>query len=354
MSVLDLARPEIRVLTPYSSARMESQRAALMLDANESPWPPVDDTQELNRYPDPQPLALLTRLAQLYGVRTEQMLVCRGSDEAIDLLVRAFCRPGIDAVAISPPTFGMYGTCAGVQGAAIVSLPLGADSSFDAGPLLAGLPGAVKLVFVCSPNNPTGDLVPLGVIERMAQTLAGRALVVVDEAYIEFAGVDSAALLLERYRNLAVLRTLSKAWALAGVRIGSLLADPEVIGLLRRIMPPYPLPTPSVRTALAALSPEGERLIRERIAVIVAERERLKEALSGLPCVRMVFPSHTNFLTVSLKDAASVYRALARSGIVVRDVGGNPGMVGCLRISIGTPEENGRLIDALCRLTKIA
>lgn len=354
MSVLDLARPELRTLTPYSSARMEAGAAAVMLNANESPWPAAVGSQALNRYPDPQPAALRARLAQLYGVRDEQVLVGRGSDEAIDLLVRAFCRPGVDAVAISPPTFGMYAACARVQGADVVSLPLGADFRLDADAVLAGLPPAVKLVFVCSPNNPTGGVVPLTAIERLATALAGRALAIVDEAYIEFAAAGSAATLLDRHPNLGVLRTLSKAWALAGARIGTLLASPEVIDLLRRIMPPYPLPTPSVRAALEALDDGGRRLTAERVAATVAERERLAAALAQMPGVRTVYPSRANFLTASLDDAAGAYRALVAQGIVVRDVGRYPGLDGCLRFSVGTPEENSRLLEALARIAEAA
>lgn len=354
MSVLDLARPEVRALKPYSSARMEAGKAAVMLNANESPWRPAGGVPGLNRYPDPQPAALRARLAELYGVREEQLLIGRGSDEGIDLLVRTFCRPGIDAIAISPPTFGMYAVCAGVQGAAVKTVPLDGAFHLDVGAMTDGLPTSVKLVFVCSPNNPTGGLVPLTAVERLAGALSGRALVVVDEAYIEFAGTDSAAMLLDHCANVCVLRTLSKAWALAGARIGSLLADPQVIGLLRRIMPPYPLPTPSVAVALESLDADGQRLMRERVAVTVAERERVASALEYMPGVRKVYPSRANFLTVSLNDAPGTWNALQRQGIVVRDVGHYPGIVGCLRFSIGTPEENGRLLQALERCAEVA
>lgn len=354
MSILDLARPEVRALTPYSSARMEAGGAAIMLNANESPWPPAGDTHGLNRYPEPQPTVLRARLAQLYGVRDEQVLVGRGSDEAIDLLVRAFCRPGADAIAISPPTFGMYAVCAGVQGAGVVSLPTAADLTLDANLVLADLPRTVKLVFVCSPNNPTGGLMPLATIERLVAALAGRALVVVDEAYIEFADADSAATLLNYHPNLGVLRTLSKAWALAGARIGALLADAEVIGLLRRIMSPYPLPTPSVQAAQAALDADGRRVTRERVAATVAERKRMAAVLAQLRGVRKVYPSSANFLTVDMADAAGTHRALAGLGIVVRDVSHYCGLAGCLRLSVGTPEENTRLLDALIGMAEAA
>ena len=258
MSVLDLARPEIRAMQPYSSARMEASGGDVFLNANESAWAPVgDDGLGCNRYPEPQPAALVDALAALYGVRREQLLVGRGSDEAIDLLVRAFCRAGRDAILIQPPTFGMYAVCARVQDAGVVEVPLAADFTLDVDAVLAALTPAVKLVFICTPNNPTGQPVPRAAVERLAQALSGRALLVVDEAYVEFCDAGSVADLIDRYDNLAVLRTLSKAWALAGVRIGSLLANAEVIALLRRIMAPYPLPLPSVDAALLALSGWG-------------------------------------------------------------------------------------------------
>lgn len=348
MSVLDLARADIRALAPYSSARMEARGGSVALNANESPWPPPGDAGAvLHRYPDPQPVALVQRLAQIYGVRAGQVLVGRGSDEAIDLLVRAFCRAGVDAVAISPPTFGMYAVCAKVQGAAVLEIPLRADFTLDADALLARLTPAVKIVFVCSPNNPTGGLVPLATIEQLAEALRGRALLIVDEAYIEFAEAPSAATLLDQYEHLGVLRTLSKAWALAGARIGALLAAPEVIALLRRIMSPYPLPTPCVDAALTVLQDGGAARVRERIATVRSERTRLAAVLPSLPGVRAVLSSQANFLAIRFADAAAVYRDLLAAGIVVRDIRRYPGLADALRISIGTPEQNDTLLAAL-------
>ncbi|HXD38115.1 MAG TPA: aminotransferase class I/II-fold pyridoxal phosphate-dependent enzyme, partial [Rhodanobacter sp.] len=254
MSVLDLARPDIRAMQPYSSARMEASGGKVFLNANESPWKSLGDDLGCNRYPDPQPAALIDTLAALYGVQRDQLLVGRGSDEAIDLLVRAFCRAGEDAILIQPPTFGMYAVCAHIQNAAVIEVALAADFALDVDAVLAAVTPAVKLVFICSPNNPTGQTVPRAAVERLVQALAGRAVLVVDEAYVEFAEADSVADLIGQYDNLAILRTLSKAWALAGARVGTLLAHADVIALLRRIMPPYPLPLPCVAAALAALS----------------------------------------------------------------------------------------------------
>jgi histidinol-phosphate aminotransferase len=320
----------------------------VFLNANESPWPPLDDQGlGLNRYPDPQPCALVRALADLYGVQEEQVLVGRGSDEAIDLLVRAFCRPNTDAVAICPPTFGMYAVAAGIQGARLLEAPLRADFTLDADALLETVDGTTKLVFLCSPNNPTGAAVPLDAVQRIAETLRDRAMVVVDEAYIEFAETASARTLLSRFDNLGVLRTLSKAHALAGARIGTLLAAPVVIELLRRIMPPYPLPTPCVAEAMAALSPAAQRETARRIVCVRAERRRLSTLLPGMPGVREVLPSAANFLTVRFDDAASIYRAALAEGIVLRDVGRYPGLDNCLRIGIGAPEENDAVLDLL-------
>jgi histidinol-phosphate aminotransferase len=348
MSVLELARAEIRALVPYSSARMEAAGGQLLLNANESAWAPFGDVGlDCHRYPDPQPAALVERLAALYDVRREQVLVGRGSDEAIDLLVRAFCRAGEDAILVQPPTFGMYGVCARVQDAAVVEVPMSADFQVDAESVLAAVTPAVKLVFVCAPNNPSGAGVSLQTTEALARALAGRAVLVVDEAYVEFADGASAATLLDRYEHLAVLRTLSKAWALAGARIGCLLAHAEVIALLRRILPPYPLPRPCVAAAMEALSPAGQATARERIAVVRAERVRLAAALQALPGVRAVLPSQANFLAVRFDDAGAVYRRLFDAGIVVRDVRRYPGLADALRITIGTVEENDRVLDVL-------
>ncbi|HEY8681983.1 MAG TPA: histidinol-phosphate transaminase [Rhodanobacter sp.] len=348
MSVLDLARAEIRAMQPYSSARMEASGGNVFLNANESAWaPPGDNGLGCNRYPEPQPAALVDALADLYGVRREQLLVGRGSDEAIDLLVRAFCRAGEDAILIQPPTFGMYAVCAKIQAAGVIEVSLATDFTLDVGAVLAALTPAVKLAFICAPNNPTGQSVPRASIEQLAQALAGRALLVVDEAYVEFAESGSVADLIDRHDNLAVLRTLSKAWALAGARIGSLLANAEVVALLRRIMPPYPLPLPCVAAALSALSAPGQASAREHISIVREQRSRMRDALGRLSGVREVLPSQANFLAVRFDDAAAAYQRLLAAGIVVRDVRRYPNLGDALRITIGTPDENNRVLNEL-------
>jgi histidinol-phosphate aminotransferase len=345
MSVLDLARPEIRAMQPYSSARMEASGGQILLNANESPWTPQGDELGCNRYPDPQPAALIDALASLYGVQREQLLVGRGSDEAIDLLVRAFCRAGEDAILIQPPTFGMYAVCARIQNAAVIEVALAADFTLDVEAVLAAVTPAVKLVFVCSPNNPTGQVVPRAAVSRLAQALAGRAVLVVDEAYVEFAEAGSVADLIGQYDNLAILRTLSKAWALAGARVGSLLAHADVIALLRRIMPPYPLPLPCVAAALAALS--APAVAAGHIATIGEQRSVMRAALARIAGVREVLPSQANFLAVRFDDAGAVYQRLLAAGIVVRDVRRYPTLADALRITIGTPAENARVLAIL-------
>lgn len=353
MSVLGLARPDIRALEPYSSARMEAGAAAVLLNANESPWPPTDDGGlGLNRYPDPQPAALVDALAAQFGVGRDQILVGRGSDEAIDLLTRAFCRAGEDAVVVMPPTFGMYAVCARIQGARVLEVPLDEDFAVDATALEAVAAQGVKLVYVCSPNNPSGGLVPRELITRWATALAGRALLVVDEAYIEFAGAPSCADLLGRHENLAILRTLSKAWSLAGARIGVLMASPEIVALLRRIMPPYPLPTPSIRAALATLSPAGRTRMAEQVAAIVRERDRVAGRLQATPGVTRVLPSRANFIAFRHRDAARAYAHLAAHDVLLRDIGRYRGLAGCLRLSIGLPEHNERALALLAGLAE--
>lgn len=351
MSVLELARPELLRLKAYSSARMEAGQALVMLNANESPFAPFDGAPSgINRYPEPQPDALLRALAFEYGVERQQLFLGRGSDEAIDLLIRGFCRSGQDAILVSPPTFGMYGVAAGVQGAAIVSVPLDAQDEFawnaDA-VLAAARTSAVKIVFVCSPNNPTGGLVDAAAVLSLARSLDGKALVVVDEAYGEFAGVPSLGSEVSTCPNLVVLRTLSKAYGLAGARLGVMIGAPEIVGLLRRIMAPYPIPSPCAAAALSALSPEASAIRARRLALIISERERLAVALGSHPKVRKLWPSAANFIAMRVDDAPALWCTLSERGVLVRDVSHNPGLENCLRVSVGTPAENDQFLTAL-------
>lgn len=353
MSVLALIRPDLRGFVGYSSARRSAPAAAeIWLNANESPWPsPADPEGVCRRYPEPQPAALRARLAELYAVAPEQVLLGRGSDEAIDLLVRALCRPERDAVCVTPPVFGMYAVCARLQNAPLLEVPLiDAAAGFvcDLDHLAErALGGGARLVFVCSPANPTGQALALPAFAELATRLAGQALLVVDEAYGEFSDQPSAATLLAAHPNLAVLRTLSKAHALAGARIGCLLADPELIAWLRNCQAPYPLPAPSVAMALAALAPDALARTRARIRELIAERERLFVALPGCPGVRRVYPSQGNYLLVRFVDAEVAFARLLTAGVVVRDMRAQPQLRDALRISIGTSADNDRLLAAL-------
>ncbi|MFT4248657.1 MAG: histidinol-phosphate transaminase [Pseudomonas sp.] len=351
-SILDLVRDDLRAFTGYSSARSAKLAGDVWLNANESAWAnPADPQAATRRYPEPQPAALRSALAALYRCAPEQLLIGRGSDEGIDLLVRALCVPGRDAVVVTPPVFGMYAVCARLQNAPLVEVPLvdGTDGLYADVPAIveAALRSKAKLVFLCSPSNPAGSAIALSEIETALQALAGKALVVVDEAYGEFSDVPSAVSLLAQYPNLAVLRTLSKAHALAAARIGSLIADAGLIALLRRCQAPYPVPAPCSELAVQALAAPALASTEARVAEVRAERERLRTALAALPGVRRVYPSQGNFLLVRFEDAEAAFQALLDAGVVVRDQRAAPQLGDALRISIGTPEQNVRVLTAL-------
>jgi histidinol-phosphate aminotransferase len=345
--VLALARPEIRGLGAYSHAAWDP--AFTRLHANENPWADEADVghAHLNRYSEPQPKALIAALAAHYAVTPNRVLASRGSDEGIDLVVRAFCRAGQDRVMVCPPTFAMYGFMAAIQGASLVEAPLDAAFGLDSEAVLDAWSPGVKVVFLCSPNNPTGNCLDGGEIERVLSGLAGRAIVVVDEAYIELAGAPSSAVLQSQYPGLIVLRTLSKAHGLAGARCGAVLAVPAVVRLLAGILPPYALPAPTIEAALAALAPDRLARMQNRVQRLVAERERLRESLAALPDVREIWPSDSNFLLVRFDDVARALTAAARNGLLLRDFSRTPRLAGCLRITVGAPEENDRLIAGL-------
>ncbi|MDH5834181.1 histidinol-phosphate transaminase [Luteimonas kalidii] len=351
--ILDLLREDLRDFSGYSSARSESLDGEVWLNANESAWANVADADgACRRYPDPQPAALRDALAALYSVAPERLLVGRGSDEAIDLLVRATCIPGRDAVLVTPPVFGMYAVSARLQGAPLVEVPLHDDPQAGLVPDIAAI-GEVavargaKLVFLCSPSNPGGAAVPLAEIDALSRLLDGRALVVVDEAYGEFADGPSATMLLDALPNLVVLRTLSKAHALAAARIGVAIGDPALIAALRRCQAPYPVPAPCAALALAGLGTAARAQTCARVGAVRSERERLAGAMQALPGVRRVYPSEANFLLVRFEDAGAAFETLLAAGIVVRDQRSAYGLGDALRITIGTPEQNARVLDVL-------
>ncbi|HYG05058.1 MAG TPA: histidinol-phosphate transaminase [Stenotrophomonas sp.] len=351
-SVLDLLRPDLRGFAGYSSARSAKVDGDVWLNANELPWAnTADSAATCRRYPAPQPQPLREALATLYGCAPEQLLIGRGSDEAIDLLVRALCRPGVDAVVVTPPVFGMYAVSARLQGAPLREVPLrdGGDGlQADIQAIIdTALQVQARLVFLCSPSNPAGSTVALDQIERVATALRGQALVVVDEAYAEFSELPSAVGLLRHHDNLAVLRTLSKAHALAAARIGCVIAAPELIAALRTVQAPYPVPQPCAELALQALAPAALARTAERVAEVRRERSRLQAALAIVPGVRRVYPSQGNFLLVRFADADTAWQRLLAAGMVVRDQRGAPQLDDALRISIGTPEQNDRVLTAL-------
>jgi histidinol-phosphate aminotransferase len=349
---LDLVREDLRSFAGYSSARSHAVDGDIWLNANESPWSnQADAAGDVRRYPQPQPSALRARLGEIYGVREEQLLIGRGSDEAIDLLVRALCRAGRDPVVIAPPVFGMYAVCARLQGAPLIEVPMlesadGWRTDLAAMREIAIQRGA-KIVFLCSPGNPTGESIRIDAIREMAQALTGRAMVVVDEAYIEYADMPSASALIDEYPNVAVLRTLSKLHALAGARVGCLLADAGLIEVLRRCQAPYPVPQPCADLALRALEPGALAEAIERAALIRRERDRMFASLSRLDGVRRVYPSAGNFLLLRFDDVQSAYRRLLAAGVVVRDMRATPGLDDALRITVGLPEENEAVFVAL-------
>ncbi len=342
--ILALARPDIVALKAYSHASWDP--AFDRLHANELPWrAETDRTQAgLNRYPEPHPHELAARLAELYGVPAANLLPGRGSDESIDLLVRGFCRAGIDNVVICPPTFGMYAVAARIQGAAVREVPLVRERGFalDTEGVLSACDANTKIVFLCSPNNPTGNAMDPAAIERVLTALAGRALVAVDEAYIEFSGDTSLTTQLTRFPNLVVLRTLSKAFGLAGARVGSLIAAESIVALLGKVIPPYSIPQLTIEAVLATLSPPQLAIQRERVAQVRAERDRVAAALTDSRAVRRVWPSVANFLLVDFADAEGALAAARAAKLLIRDMRGVSPQ--SLRISVGTPEQNDRLI----------
>ncbi|MFO7276454.1 MAG: histidinol-phosphate transaminase [Pseudomonadota bacterium] len=343
-----LARPDILALKPYEHATWEPIYERM--HANELPWRALgDDTLAgLNRYPEPFPRVLAERLAALYGVPVERVLVGRGSDEHIDLLTRAFCRAGQDAVLICPPTFGMYSVAARIQGADLVTVPLDAGRGFalDERAVLERCDARVKLVFLCSPNNPTGNLLDEDAVLRLAEALTGRALLVVDEAYLEFAEKPSLARHIDRFPHIAVLRTLSKAHGLAGARCGTLIAHPDVIALLSKVIQPYAITQLTIEAVLRLLEPAQLAVSERRVATIIAERARLAAGLAELPGVIRVWPSAANFLLVELHEPDRMLERVRDAGILIRDVR-RPGLERAVRISVGTPEQNDRVIGAL-------
>jgi histidinol-phosphate aminotransferase/imidazoleglycerol-phosphate dehydratase/histidinol-phosphatase len=347
----DLMRPDLRSLKAYSSARTEAGAFTpeIGIDANEFPWPPFGSVAaqcKPNRYPEPQPQELLQRLAAVWSVDPDQILLGRGSDEGIDVLLRLFCRAGEDQILICPPTYGMYKVAATVQSAELLQVPLRPDWQLDVPAILKTCTPKTKLIFIPSPNAPMGHLMQREDILALCEGRSEQNLIVIDEAYIEFTDKPEGMLPeLKNFPNLIILRTLSKAHALAGERIGTVIGTPELIQNLRKILAPYPLTQSSIRAALDALNPNGLIQNAEHRRLLVSERERMARLLPQSPWIASIFPSVANFLLVQTKDSKAFMRHLRQYGILPRDRHND--IPNAARLSIGTPEENDLVLKAL-------
>lgn len=335
----ELVRPNVWEMKPYSSARNEFHGdASVFIDANENPW-----NVPYNRYPDPLQWEIKDRIAEIKGIGRDSIFIGNGSDEAIDLVIRAFCDPAVDCVTTITPSYGMYEVAANVNDVECRKVLLTSDFELDADQLLKEADEWTKVIFLCSPNNPTGNSLNREEIYQVLRTFQG--IVVIDEAYIDFSDQPSFISELEEFPNLIVFQTLSKAWGGAGLRLGMAFASPEIIALLNKIKYPYNVSQPAQEQALHLLSyPEK---MEEQKRQILSERNRMAMALREPPYLFKVYPSDANFLLVDVGKADAVYASLVRQGVVVRNRNNIALCRGCLRITIGTPEENNALLNAL-------
>jgi histidinol-phosphate aminotransferase len=338
-----LIRPNIRTLTPYSSARDEFKgEASIFLDANENSFgSPL--TKWYNRYPDPLQLKVKHKLSEIKGIPVPQMFLGNGSDECIDILIRAFCEPAIDNMIICPPTYGMYEVSANINNVEVKKVPLTPSYQLDLERLDEAIDGSTKMIFLCSPNNPTGNSLNREDVEALLNNYYG--IVVIDEAYINFSRYRSFTQELNEYPNLVVMQTLSKAWGLAALRLGMAFASEEIVNVMNKIKPPYNINQASQELVLQALNRVEE--VNEMIREIVKERKFLETELPKLNIVKNVHPSDGNFLLVQVTSPVEIYHYLLGKGIVVRDRSRVELCEGCLRITVGTPSENKTLLMAL-------
>lgn len=340
MNLETVVRPNILALAPYSCARDEFKgEASVYLDANESPY-----NNGVNRYPDPLQPEVKRLLAPLKGVRQEQIFLGNGSDEAIDLIYRIFCQPRVDNVVAISPSYGMYQVCADVNDIEYRAVPLTADFQLDRQALVDRVDARTKVIWICSPNNPTGNAFALEEIDWFLQKFPNK-IVVVDEAYIDFSSKPSLLTVLDKYENLIVMQTLSKAWGQAAIRCGIAYASPEIIAFFNKVKYPYNVNLLTQQQAVKVLSnPEKQR---RQVEEILAQRDVLRELLSMLPCVEKIYPSDANFLLVKVVDANAMYLALQQRGIIVRNRNKVQLCQSCLRITVGTPEENAALYEEM-------
>ena len=340
-----LVRKNIKDLKPYSSARSEfAGTAEVFLDANENAFgSPAGNGY--NRYPDPLQTELKQRIAEIKGVDPSRIFVGNGSDEAIDLLFRIFCEPGRDEAIVCQPTYGMYRVSADINDIAVREMRLTDEFQLDVPAIFSGISERTKLIFVCSPNNPTGNLMRRELVIEIAEKFNG--IVVVDEAYIDFANEPSLTAELDKLPNLAVLQTFSKAWGMAGLRVGLAFASREIIDLMNRVKPPYNVSGIAQRAVIDAL--DDEESVRRWIDSALQQRTILAASLEVMNFVEAVYPSDANFILVKVSDANALYRFLLEKGVVVRNRNNIELCEGCLRITVGTAEENARLTDALMK-----
>ena len=339
MNLDKLIRKNILALKPYSSARDEySGEAMVFLDANENPW-----NQPYNRYPDPLQRNLKDKIAALKGVADDSIFLGNGSDEPIDLLIKAFCEPGVHHIIQMEPTYGMYQVAAGINNTPVKRVPLTVDYQLDVTAMLASVDENTRMIFLCSPNNPTGNLLRKADIEAVLNGFEGP--VVVDEAYIDFEPGGSFLPLLGNYDNLVVLQTFSKAWGMAGIRLGMAFARPDLIAILNKIKYPYNINILTQAKAMELLGNDGD--MSQWVSVLVKERESLAAQLAGLSFVEKVWPSDANFLLVKVKNAREIYNYLVSKGIIVRDRSRILLCEESLRITVGSEEENTILLEAL-------
>ncbi|PQA59508.1 histidinol-phosphate transaminase [Siphonobacter curvatus] len=343
-----LVRPHLLSLTPYSSARDEySGKEGVFLDANENPLGSAT-ANAYNRYPDPYQWVVKEKLAPLKGVRPSQIMLGNGSDEPIDLLVRAFCEPKEDHILILPPTYGMYEVSANIQNVAVQKVPLTPEFQIDVPVVLAAADEHTKLIWLCSPNNPSGNVLRRADILQIIESTS--CIVVVDEAYIDFAADTTLLTELDRYPNLVVLQTFSKAWGLAGLRVGMCFASEAIIALLNKIKSPYNISSVTQQLLAEALTEVAKK--DAMVQTILVNRERLRQRLESLPNVEKVFPTDSNQLLVRFQDSAAVFSYLLEHKIIVRDRSKVKHCDNCLRISVGTEEEDNVLFDSLLEFTR--
>jgi len=342
-SIQHLIRKNIRQLQPYTSTRNElNGRNLILLDANEnSMGSPI--RKWYHRYPDPLQTALREKIATIKNVPAAQILLGNGSDECIDLLMRVFCEPGKDQVIITPPTFEMYSVYAQINNVPVKAVPLTSDFQLDLDALEGAVNSHSKMIFLCSPNSPTGNNLYREDMEVVLNNFPG--IVVVDEAYINYSRQRSFLAELADYPNLVVLQTFSKAWGLAGLRVGMAMASMEIIETMNRIRPPYNVTSVSQELVTEALDQLQE--VNAMILQVIHLREGLEAALKSVPVVSRIYPSDANFLLVQVQDAPAVHAYLKENGVLVSDKSGAKGCENCLRISVGTEEENGRLVQLL-------